>query len=152
MSSLFMIAVIHVFSYIATTILGDFVLNSICCWIFGTVDFGGFGEIIAQPLTWCCMPIFTMLIMRPWKRNDRKEYRRFKEKTKEKGYSPKEDLKKIAKSAEIWAETSLVAVITILFWARSFITTWILINIPLFTIMNIFVVWDIHKTWNEWKF
>lgn len=151
MSGLMIILITHIFSYIATTIFGDFILNSICCWIFGTVDFGGFGEPIARALTWFFMPLFSMLIILPWKRDDREEYRRFKEKLKGHEYSAREDLGKILRSAEIWGEVSFVAVITIVFWASTFLSSWILINIPLFAIMDIFVVWNVHKTWLTWK-
>ncbi len=137
----------YVGSILASFVIGNTFLLTICNAIWGSAESGGQGTVATEIIMRLLVPVFAIIAIYIRKRNNRDAYREYTKKMKEQEYSAKKDFQELLRNKNLWAEIIFTSIISVIYWAINFRFFWLLLNIPIFMVFDFLATIRIHYMW-----
>ena len=133
----------YAISAVILTVLGNSVLATLCCAIFGEVE-GLVATVIVMRIV---MPVLAMFLIYMYDKKNSEERREYIKLMEGKQYDSKQDLQELIHSKKIWGDVIFVSVITVIYWLMNIGFPIILVNIPVFALFVFGLNLHLHKSW-----
>ena len=133
----------YAISAVILTVLGNSVLATLCCAIFGE-EAGLVATVIVMRIV---MPVLAMFLIYMYDKKNSEERREYIKLMEGKQYDSKQDLQELIHSKKIWGDVIFVSVITVIYWLMNIGFPIILVNIPIFTLFAFWLNLHLHKLW-----
>ncbi len=137
----------YVGSFLASFVIGNTFLLTICNAVWGAAASGGHGTVATEIIMRLLVPVLAMIAIYIRKRNNRDAYREYRKQMKEQEYSAKKDFQELLRNKNLWAEIIFTTIISVIYWAMNFRFFWLLLNIPLFMLFDFLAAIRIHHVW-----
>ena len=134
-----------VFADLLASVIGNFLLITICNALFGAENNRGIR--VAMVLMLLLVPVISYTMIYFYKRKDRDACAAYRDEMIGKEYDAKADLHALWHDPFLWGEFLIVAVLTVIFWFFHIRSFWVLFNVPLFALFDLYSTRHIHRLW-----
>lgn len=133
----------YAISAVILTVLGNSVLATLCCAIFGE-DAGLVATVIVMRIF---LPIITMIMIYFYTKNNTEQRREYIKMMDGKQYDVKQDLDALLHSKRVWSDVILLSVVIIIYWLFHIAFPFVLAYIPAFAVFFFWLNIHLHKHW-----
>ena len=133
----------YAISAVILTALGNSVLATLCCAIFGEES----GLVATVVIMRILLPIVTMIMIYFSAKNNTEQRREYIKLMDGKQYDIKQDFNELLRSKQIWSDIIFLSVVIFIYWLFHISFPFVLIYIPSFAVFFFLVNIYLHKRW-----
>ena len=133
----------YAISAVILTVLGNSVLATICCAIFGEEN-GIAATVIVMRIF---LPITTMVMIYFYANKNAEQRREYIKLMEDKQYDVKQDLNEMLHSKQVWTDVIFMSVVIFIYWLFHIVFPFVLAYIPLFAVFFFWLNIHLHKRW-----